>query len=237
MTVTTLKTARREDNPPRAELAEAIETACEAREGVDRQRKGIERARKAVSAAEAKVKAAEKGVQEAQQAHAYAIADAATADGPLPASGVRAARQAVVDAADEVEAAQGALAQLKATLPDFEAELREADIAVEAEISKIFAEAVRKLMDQAAEIARELLPLRRALIAFVMNDSPPRVSDRLAFDRGRQPLREAQNSVDAFFQAYDSIEDLQIDVWAVARKQLRADPHAPLPDVALPPPN
>ena len=240
MTVTPLKTPqtpRRDDDPLRAQLAQALEAAREAREVVDRQRAAIERTRSSVAAADKAVTVAEKGVEEARAAHAQALADAAAGDAAPPISGMRAARQAVVDAQDEVEAAKGALAQLKGTLPDFEAELREADIAVEAEISKILAVAVQELMDQAAEIARELLPLRRALLAFVMNDSPPRVSDRLAFDRGRQPLREAQAAVDAFFQAYDSIEDSQIDVWAFARKQLRADPHAPLPDVASPPPN
>ena len=77
-------------------------------------------------------------------AHAQALADAAAGDAAPPISGMRAARQAVVDAQDEVEAAKGALAQLKGTLPDYEAELREAEIAVEAAISAILAEASKK---------------------------------------------------------------------------------------------
>ena len=175
-----------------------------------------------VAAAKKAVQVAEAGVGKAQRDYASALADAAADDAAPPMSGMRAARQAVVEAQDSVAADEGALAQLKGTLPDFEAEFREAEIAVEAEISKILAVAVQNLIEKATEIARELSPLRKALLAFVMNDFPPRVSDRLAFDRGRQPLREAQNSVDAFFQAYDAIEDRQVDFWAVARRKICA---------------
>jgi hypothetical protein len=219
-------------DPLRVALAEALETARAAKEGVERQKAAIEKTRSSVRAAEAAVLTAEANVKKAQETHARAIADAATADDTIPISGIRAARQNVTDAEDQAAALMVALAQLRQDLSAWQADAREKEIAVEAAISAILAEAARKLIEKAAEIARELSPLRKALLAFVLNDRPPGVTDHLAFDRGREPLLEAQAAVDTFFQSFDGIEDKQFDLWTAVRKRLREDPHAPLPDFA-----
>ncbi len=80
---------------------------------------------------------AEEGVKESRAAHARAIADAATADAAPKASGMRAARHAVTDAQEEIEAAKEALAQLRGDLPGLIEASGRADIAVEAAISAI----------------------------------------------------------------------------------------------------
>jgi hypothetical protein len=231
--VTSLRTKDGVADPLRAELAAAIKTAEEARAAADRQKAAIERTRSSRLRATAAVKVAEEGVGKAQEAHARAIADAAADDAAPPTSGMRAARQAVVDAQDEADALKAAVEELKARLPDFEAAAREADIAVEAAISAILAVQAQQLLAKADAIARELAPLRNALFA-LWKDNPSGTVDLLAFQRGRAPLAEVQTAVAAFSEAVNAID--KSDLWEQARDALRSNAYAPLPDFA-PPPN
>jgi chromosome segregation ATPase len=219
-------------DPLRTTLAAALKEAAVAQRGVEQQRGGIERARAAVRAAEAAVKSAEKGVEEARQVHARAIADAATADAPPPASGVRAARQAVTDAQDELEAAKGALDQLKADLPGWEEAARTADVAVEAAISEILAPHAQALLAKVQELSRQLSPLRSALRA-LFETAPARADEYFAWDQGRRPLSAVLEAARSYFETANHIAGCA-DPWRAARELLRADAFAELPDFAAP---
>ena len=239
-TVTSLHGKDAAADPLRAALAAAIEAAREAREAVARQRAAIEKTRSSIVAATKAVQTAQEGVEKAREAHAQALADAAaTADAQAPASGVRAARQIVEDKEDELSALKGALAQLKAELPSWENAAREADIAVEATISAVLAPHAHALLERAAAIARDLSPLRGALLA-ILSDHPAQGADVVAFEKGRVPLSEVQNAARSFFHRVSAVDDKQaVDPWLQARERLRADPFAALSTSGFvpPPPN
>jgi chromosome segregation ATPase len=227
MSISQLKTPRRVDDPLRAALAQALEDAAVARESVERQRAAIEKTRGSVRAAERAVTTAQEGVGKAREAHAQALADSASSDTAPPASGMRAARQAVEDAQDEVEAAKGALAQLKQELPLWEGAAREADIAVEAAISAVLAVQVQPVLDRANGLLRELIPLRKTLFA-LLNDLPSAAGDVSAFERGRKPLAEMRAAVANLYTAAYFVDTSPVDTWTSARAALRADPNAVL---------
>ena len=87
-------------------------------------------------------------------------------------------------------------------LPDFEAELREDEIAVEAAISAILAEASKKADRESHRDRARTFAAAQSAARVVMNDHPPRVTDHFSLDRGRQPLRAAQNSVDSLLPQF-----------------------------------
>jgi hypothetical protein len=96
---------------------------------------------------------------------------------------VRAARQAVVDAEDELEAQRAALAQMRADLPNWQTEIVAADTEVEAAISAILAPLAEKLIARGREIASQLSPIREALAALWGEPSPANHDEALAHEQ------------------------------------------------------
>ena len=209
----------------RAALASALHAKVKADEAVGRQRAGIDRARGGVRAAEAAAKEAEKAVTKARETHAEAIAAAAANDAAPPASGVRAARQAQVDAEDEVEAAKAALAQLKADLPAWEKAAVDAEVEVQKAISEILEPCARQLVHRARQLEQQMAPIRQALEDLCADSTEP----------SRKPLANVRAEAAGFLQPVRKITDLHApNLFRALRERLRADPNAELPDfVAL----
>ena len=154
-----------------------------------------------------------------------------------PASGVKAARQALLDAQDEFEAQKAALAHLEEDLPTWEHEARERSIGVESVISAILARELQAIAKRADEILAPFWPLRAALNGALQASSREHssgVEDSLAFQRGRQQFCEAALTANnAILKPLTSRNgESSPDYWGAARERLRADPYAPLPDFA-----
>ena len=217
----------------RAELARAIAAAKEAKDAVTRQRLAIDRARAAVRVAEKQVEAANEAVVEARQNHAKDLAAAAATDAPAPASKIRAARQAVVDAEDEVAATKDALDALKAKLPEVEATAKEREIAIDVAISgAIMAPAAERLLERARAIRQQLSPLKQ-ILRQIFSDDPARGTttndDYLHAVRRQAPLAEVRLAVDAFLREGDAGVAAAENPWRAYRERLHTDPYAALP--------
>jgi hypothetical protein len=207
----------------RAALAACLQAKGKADEAVSRQRAGIDRARGGVRAAEAAAKEAEKAVTKAHQTHAEAIAAAAADDAAPRASGVRAARQAQVDAEDEVEAAKAALAQLKADLPAWAKTVANAEAKIEETISAILEPYARQVLDRARELERQMAPVRKALEDLCDDSNEP----------SRKPLANVRAEAGRFLLPVRPIADLHApNVFRALRDRLRSEPYYALPDVA-----
>ena len=220
-------------DPLRETLVAARSEAADAQQALERQRGAIERTRDAVRAAKKTALAAEENITKAAEDYATALANAAAAETAVPTGGVQAARQAVVDAQDQLDALQAALAQLRADLPGWENAVRQAEIAVESAISAILLPSVYQLLDRASEVRDQLRPLRKALLAFI-NEPPPNGFDHSSFDRGQKPLGEVRQAVMSFLSTMWKDDERQAcdNPWRSIRELLRADPYAMLPDLA-----
>lgn len=242
MTVTSLKTARREDNPLRGELAAAIEAARAAREAVEQQRAAIARARELESETQRKLEAAKGAVTTAREEHARQLVGAAARGASLPTAGlVRVARAAETDMQDELEAVQAAVSELKADLPGLEEAARDVEIAREAAISSLFIAPAQALLSQAREMKSRLMPLRRVLQLLCVEEATRTThADSFAATKREKPLTEIRATIRDFLQERESAarddghKDIP-DLLQEVRQRLRADPYAVI-DFA-PPPN
>jgi DNA repair exonuclease SbcCD ATPase subunit len=220
-------------DPLRQALAAAAEKAAEAREALQHHRSAIERIHASVRHGEHRIKATQKALADAQEAHASALAAAAADDTPPPTSGVHAARQAITDAKDDVEAEKTALARLRAALPDWERAAREADIEHETAVTAVLEPHMRRLLGQAWELRNKLAPIRRTLFA-LFNDRPETAKNDLGFAKGQQQLDVIREEVSKFFGSFGDIDEVTAEPWRQARELLRADPHAVLNFAELP---
>lgn len=226
------------DDPLRQSLAAALRESKEASEAAERQRRAIRELDNQVrDELQRAVMVGEKGVDQAQHAYAGAVAKAAVDGKKPPASGVKAARQALLDAQDELDAQKAALKQLEADLPTWEHEARERTIAVESAISAILASELQVITKRAEAILTKFWPLRAALQnALQASSSEHRsgVEDSLAFQRGRQQFRQAaltaHNAILKPLTARNA--EASPESWGVLRELLRRSPYAELPDAA-----
>ncbi len=227
-------------DPLRAELAQAIGAAKAAKDAVARLKAAIERTRNSVREAEKAVKTAEEEVGKARAAHAQALADAAASEAAPPTSGIARARQTVVELQDEADSLKVALDALKAKLPEVEATAKEREIAVDVAISgAIMAPAAERLLERARAIRQQLSPLKQ-ILRQIFSDDPARGTttndDYLHAVRRQAPLAEVRLAIEAFLREGDTVPAAE-NPWRAARERLRADPFAPLPDFAPPPPD
>jgi|SRR5487761_1822875 hypothetical protein len=227
---------RSSGDPLRDALVAALREARESNEAVRRQREAIEQIRGRVfGELPAAAKKAQEAVEAAQRDYAVALADAAANGSAPPASGVKAARQAVQDAQEEVDAQKAALAQLRADLPAWENDAREKQIVVEKAISLILAREVQPLLERARKILREFIPYRilfNALVRGSSISSHEGKADAIAIRRGHEPFDEATRALNQFLQEARAVDDRFPDIWQETRERLRADPYAALPNFA-----
>jgi hypothetical protein len=211
----------------RAALVAALDEAREAKAEVARQKAGIERTEAAMREAEASVETAQKGVEKAKQADARALAHAAAHETKAPKNTMRAARQAVTDAEDRRDALRAARDRLEA---DWERDLGQAEVAVEAAISAILAPVAVRLIKRGEEIEAQLTPIKRVLSAlWYQADRPSQYGAGAAFDTGRAPLEETRAAAGDWLQSINEYDVAVPDPFLIARAKLRADPTSELP--------
>ena len=224
------------DDPARAALAQALADLAAAKQNVERHEAATRKTWRAMREAETAIAKAEKGIEEAQAEQGHVLVDAAAADDddPPPPSGmVRLARQSRDDAVDELAALKSARDQLRRTLPDFEAEVRTADDAVEAAVSAILAPIVADLTARLEKLIREAMPLRELLHG--LSDAH---ADRLVSWAGRRPIEAELDAARKIVWApsIDSVNVLAAfdGPWKAARAALRASPDADIGDLVAP---
>ena len=202
----------------REALVAALSETRQAQQQLEQQRGAIERTRTAMHAQKKLVLAAEENIAKAQEDYACALANAATSDTAAPTGGVQAARQAVLEANDKMEALKSALTQFRADLPAYESVVRQANMAVEQAISAILLPCVLRLLDMASRVRDQMRPLRKALILFITEPS------------GSGHSTEIRQEIATFLSTIWRDDDEACDnPWSI-RARLRADPYTPLPD-------
>jgi hypothetical protein len=227
-----LKVVAKPEDPPgsdRSALVAALAAKAEADEAVKRQKNGIDRARALVRAAVEAVEAATKGLTTIHEEHAAAIAEAAASDTQLPTAGaVRMARQKKIDAEDELETAKQALDQLKATLPEFEANAREKNIAIDVEISLLLAPYARQLLAKAIALRSQYSPVISELWAVFADSAAAKpFNEHRDVAKGQAPLAEIRKEIEIFFETFAKFDRTGVnDPYKSFRERARENPYA-----------
>jgi chromosome segregation ATPase len=212
----------------RAGLVAALQAAEAAKAALTKHRAAIDRVRSQAYGMDGKIKAAETKIEEERAAHARVLADAATENMPAPASGIKAARQALSELQDERETVKIALHDLRAHLPDAEYASLQADADVDAEINKLLQPLASELIARDRRLTAELAHVRGTLAALLSS------GDILQADRDWRVKRTSLTDLvrEDFGSSYGEKEGgVSANVWREARAALRRDPNAPLPQV------
>ena len=122
--------------------------------------------------------------------------------------------------------------KLEHDAPELQKEVVACDAEVDRLISLILVPLAEQLMARGQQIAAQLRPFTAVLSAlWAEADRPTGWDDQTAFDEGRKPLTGTREEVAEFLRATHVIVRASPDPWVEARKQLRADPNAALPEV------
>jgi chromosome segregation ATPase len=243
MSVLPLKSPHRGGQDDRRALRAAIEAARKAEQAIEARKGAIARARQLVEAASRKVEAAAAGIVQAKNEHARIFADAAERDGSeANGSGViRAARLAELDAQDQIEAANAALARLEQGLADVEQASRLARNVVLREVNRVCMPHAARLLAEAKELKAKLAA-RRHVLQFLFG---PENRDEIvggwsstmdeikALEDRREPLAGLYRGVSDFLgtiNVHDDGKRAAIE-WERAREALGTDPDTPLPAI------
>jgi hypothetical protein len=238
MNVVSIASPRAADGDPlRDALRSALQAETEARDAVERQKSAISRAWKATRAAAAVVAERAKGVEAAQGEHHAAIAAAHAADEPAPApSGVRLARQGLEDAEENASAHAVAHRNLKADLPVRQAEALAAEANVDEIVSAILAGPAEHLIAKAEELILKLEPITHVLRGLIGDGETrrmPTIEESFAQERARKPLNAVRERAMTVLNAAVNLARMQgneRELFQEARRRLRADPGAELPE-------
>jgi len=126
----------------------------------------------------------------------------------------------------------GLRVKIEADLPLVEKDAVAADVEIDRLISLILMPLAQQLITRGQQIAAQLRPYTAVLSAlWAEADRPTGWDDQTAFDEGRKPLTGTREEVAEFLRATHVIVRASPDPWVEARKQLRADPNAALPEV------
>jgi len=251
-----LAVVERQADPARAELSSAINQAARARETLSKCDASIARGRELVSTTENLVESAAAGVEDARHQHAGALSDAIGDNAPLPASSaVEAALRREADAKLALEQAAAGLGRLKQDRHDHELAITLADLAVIAEINKLLAPTIERIVID-AEAAAATLPRALSVLGYLgklnlvgagSNIDDREVDDALLAGLSRSerevgqrakkvipaPLEARVRSLSHFghFAQFNQPPDVQLVArWREACARLRADASAVLPD-------
>jgi hypothetical protein len=219
-------------DPLRATLVAAQEKAHSARQAVERQKQAVQRLWDETREAEEQVEKLQKRVGEAQEAHIAGLAEAAATGEAPPASGVPKAKKAVEAATDHIEALKAARRKLEADAPELQKDIVTCDAEVERLISEILKPVAEAIIERGRQIAELLAPIKRTLSAlWSESDRPTQWDAQAAFDTGRAPLKETKAAAAEWLRSMNAIERAVPDPWIEARKRLREDPNAALPEL------
>ncbi|TGD94909.1 hypothetical protein [Methylobacterium nonmethylotrophicum] len=218
-----------------------IAHAADVRRKAEKTRKAIDAAADIVAEAEDALEAAKAEVAEAQTARTAAITKAATAGRRSPEDGrIRQARTKEAEAADELAAAEAALAALRASLPDIEQDEAWArdelvpkaicEVAL-AELPRVLA-AIIPALDHAAALLR---------LAQVLNDSAVRENRTLfsllspAAAAARKQLNDVRGRYIPQAWGVDVHTSGDGPAWKAVLQRLSTDPDAAFPALPSPP--
>ena len=221
----------------RLALKQALEAEAAAREAAEQHRLGVSRAWRHARSAKQAIADAEAEVAKAAEEHVEALADAAAADAPAPApTAVRRAREGVEDAAASEHAAQLAWAKMKAEAPAYEAAAKAASFAVDSAVASVLAPNMAELVEQARMLIDELEPIARVLRGLALDGQlGPSASpeESIAKVRAQRPLDEIRRiGIEQLNRAVGlaSTKGDERELIQEARRRLRADPAAELPE-------
>lgn len=224
MSVSAVKRQQPPADPLRQALVDALADLATAKQKVENHATATRKTWRALHDAQANAAKAEKGITTARVDAATVLADVATDDDDdvvPPPNTVSLARAAHADALDTIENLKAARDQLRRTLPDLEADVRAADVAVDAAISKLLCEPVQLLIDRLRTLISQSTPIRRQL-----ND----LLDAHRYNNfGFGALAPLEQQLDTARSIVMRHSDADIDKvageFAAIRGRLRADPH------------
>jgi hypothetical protein len=214
MSVTAL--ARKNPDPERVALREAIAVAAKARQAVSATEAAIERAKGLVQTNKAKFEAATAAIVTARDEDARQLAVAISAGGASAARAVKKARVDADEAADDLETAKIAVATLKVDLEDVQVEATRAGKAVAAAAAAVLAPIATRMTEEAGAYRARYLARMYAINALV--ESGLGKFEHLRFDISDAEDRQLRASVK--------------QLWETALKALRENADAELPDLA-----
>jgi hypothetical protein len=210
---------------------DAVKEASAAKAAVGKRRAGIERLWDEEHGIEKQIGKLQKAVSKATEAHIAGLANAAALGKPAPRSGVPAAKLAVEAAMDHLAALRGARVKIEADLPLVEKDAVAADVEVDRLISLILVPLATQLIERGKEIASMLAPIRNALATLWAEQGPTQYDAAEAYDQGQRSLKQTKEAIAEYLRGLNVVERAQPDPWIEARKRLREDPHAELPDI------
>jgi hypothetical protein len=165
MNVTAL--ARKNLDPERAALREKIADAAAARKKVTATEAAVERAGNLVSGARRKFEVASKAVAAARDEDAQQLAAAITSGETVSPQAARRAREAEIEAGDDIAMARAAYAQLEADLKDAEREVEGAGKAVNVAVAAVLKPVAERMIEQADRARSQYITKMYALSAMV----------------------------------------------------------------------
>lgn len=205
-------------DPLRAALKSAVEGLGEAEAAVSSHRVAISRGRQFIEDADAAVTVAERAVEAARAEHGEALAAAAGDGRPAPTSGgVRAARQALLDAQDEAAAARSAVAELEGSrLIELQEARKHAENRVLTARNQVIASVAAPMIKSARTARRAFLLAREILPDLVREDRP------LRFDNTVHELRAGEVRRAPLLGLEREIHELLLDNWSAGSELVRA---------------
>ncbi len=137
---------------PRAELKRAIAARAAAQDRLDRRHEAVGRARTLARDAQTAAETAHAAVEEAREQDALVLASSiSTGDSESSPHALRRAREREVEARDGAEAAQNALAALRAGTDDMTAEAERATKAVDTAVTAVLLPVAQTLLAEARD--------------------------------------------------------------------------------------
>ena len=221
-------------DPSRQALIDALADLASARKRLASHTAATRKCWSAITAAQSNIATAEKGIAKARIDAVGIIADIAVDGDDImtpPPNIVALAKAAHTDAVEALDNLRAAREQLRRTLPDFEADVRSADNAVDSAISEILREPAQRLINELRDLIARAQPLRERLLALGQAHA-----DRVVDWHGRKPI-EPQLDAARKIVLVHSLEVLTVtdEPWKTARQRLRDDPDADIDDLlALP---
>jgi hypothetical protein len=223
------------DDQPRELLRKAQVELGRARDAQRSHGAAIARAEELAKAAREKLATAESAVTSAKQRHADAIADSVVSGAPA-SSGVRAARAAVTDAADEVEAAEAAILTLRERQGDFLEDIKRAEYALIGARNTVIAAIAGELLEQARDAKARYFAGCEILKILIGNDRLPELANVVESLRltgaARAPLAALEHEVDELLTNNRHLGGELARSYEAWRQQLLVDPDKPPPEFA-----
>jgi hypothetical protein len=235
-------------SPERTRLAEALAAAKQTEQAADDARRAIVRAGDAVKKAESTLERARAEIAERREQNVRLLTEAAQKGAPVaPSTAIREARRAESDAADHLDIAKTAAADLRERLPELEEAARHSKNMIVVRVDAVIRNAAERQLQQ-AKAAEAAYVKQRAVLHFMdcpqLNETRPvhglvpapfESHDFWANDARDEAFAEMKEAIDDFLHRQIFSFDAQwnkheaVLPWIRARAALFTDPDAQLP--------